>query len=67
MAFKPNYKQQRNERARSKEEKKKEKAARKAARTTADNPEGLELPDDAGEADESETDTPEDGTPSAER
>lgn len=32
MAFKPNYKQQRNERARSKEQKKQEKAARKATR-----------------------------------
>ena len=64
MAFKPNYKQQRNERARSKEEKKKEKAARKAARTTADNPEGLELPEDA---DGDEADEPENGAPPAER
>ena len=64
MAFKPNYKQQRNERARSKEEKKKEKAARKAARTTADNPEGLELPED-GETDDAEA--PKDGAPSDER
>jgi len=64
MAFKPNYKQQRNERARSKEEKKKEKAARKAARTTADNPEGLELPEDGETEDDSE---PADGATSEER
>jgi len=63
MAFKPNYKQQRNERARSKEEKKKEKAARKAARVTADNPEGLELPEDADSAD----DDAQDDTVSTER
>jgi len=63
MAFKPNYKQQRNERARSKEEKKKEKAARKAART-ADNPDGLELPEDGETEDDGE---PANGASSEER
>ncbi len=65
MAFKPNYKQQRNERARSKEQKKQEKAAKKAARAAEGHPESESLDgeeasanpvEDNGEAADAETD-----------